>query len=89
MIENENEIVDAKNFEEAQRGSLDPMEKEEREAAKANAKKAKSKEYVVTRALKCDGKSFKRGDFFEGKVYANLLEGKNPALITKKEYDER
>lgn len=96
-MDNENEvttldddgIVDASDFNQAERAPSNDLEKEEREEAKKEAVKAKKGAYVATRNLKCDGKSFKRGDDFEGKIYADLTEGRHPAIVTKKAWQDR
>ena len=92
MQSEEDGAIDAKGWDTAERGQLSEsasLEKEERQDLKKKAKKAKKGEYVVTRALKCDGKLFKRGDEFEGKVYYNLTEGKSPVLVKKSDWDKR
>jgi hypothetical protein len=84
---NESGIVDAKNFKTVDRSAIDPLEKEERQAAKKNAKEAPKGAFVVTTNIKCDGKRFTRGDEFSGKLYADLLESK--VVVPKEEWAKR
>lgn len=74
-------IVDASNFEAPARAESDPLEKEEREEAKKNAKPAPSGEYIVNDNMKVDGKQYKKGDVYEGKLYQDLIDAK--ALVKK------
>lgn len=70
-------------------GANEAFEKEEREAAKKTAKKAVKGAYIVTGNLKCDNKLFKRGDAFDGKLYADLIHGNNPTLVTAEQWEKR
>jgi len=64
---------------------LDPNERQEREKAKADAKPVSAGEFIVVKNLKCDGKRFKRGDVYDGKMYPDI----RPSLITKAEWENR
>ena len=60
------------------------------ESEKAESPKAKKGEYVVAiENLKCDGKKYKRGEVYSGKLYPNLLSGKKPKLIKSSEWENR
>jgi len=69
-------IVDASNFKEPTRQEVDPLEKEEREAAKKSAPAVPSGKYKVLQAMKVDGKTYKIGDDYEGKLYQDLIDAK-------------
>jgi hypothetical protein len=87
---NDSAIPDASKFkrpEEVNRGALDPLEKEEREAAKKLAKPAPKGAYICTGNILSDNKSFKRGDEYEGKLYADLIASKS--IVTKEEWAKR
>lgn len=62
----------------------------EGELEKRNAPKVKKSEYVVAASnLKCDGKTYKRGEPYTGKLYANLLAGKRPKLVKASAWENR
>lgn len=84
---NDGGIVDAKNFQVATRQSTDPLEKEEREKTKHLAKPAPKGAFVATTNVKVDDKTFKRGDEYDGKLYADLLAVK--AVVPKEEWVNR
>ena len=84
QIDNEVEddgIADMTGVTQPVKPDIDPLEKEEREAAKKNAKPAPSGAYVVNQNMKVDGKAYKKGDAYEGKLYQDLIDAK--ALIKK------
>lgn len=84
---NDGAIVDAKNFQSATRQSVDPLEKEEREKTKHHAKPAPKGAFVAATTILVDNKNFKRGDDYDGKLYADLLSAK--AVVPKEEWAKR
>jgi hypothetical protein len=84
---NDDGIVDATNFEKIDKVELDPLERQEREKAKVHAKPAPKGEFIVTTTLKVDNKTFNRGDVYEGKLYADMVQSK--VVIPKSEWAGR
>jgi hypothetical protein len=80
-------IVDAGKFQIPKKQESDPLEKEEREKAKANAPQAAAGKFIVNCDMKSDGKRYKKGDTYEGKLYPEMLSDKS--LITIEEWTKR
>jgi hypothetical protein len=79
---NEDGIPDMTGVKAAPKNVLDPLEREEREAAKKNTPDAPKGAYVCLANIKSDDKTFKKGEEYVGKLYADLLSAK---VICKKE----
>lgn len=87
-MSNDNEAIDMTGKEIAGKNTVDPLEKEEREAAKKKAPLAKKGEYIVAcSSLKSDGKKMKKGDEYVGKLYHDLVS--RGSVVTKVAWDKR
>lgn len=83
----EDGIPDMTGYKQPTKSEVDPLEKEEREAAKKTAKVAPKGAYVALTTIKCDGKEYHRGDEFDGKLYQDLIAVK--AICKKEEWVNR
>jgi hypothetical protein len=81
------DMTGVKRPDEMARSQLDPLEKEEREAAKKHAKAAPKGAFVCTGNILVDDKTFKRGDEYEGKLYQDLIAAK--AIVPAAEWAKR
>lgn len=60
-------------------------ERQLREEAKKDAKPVQKGAYICIDNIKADGKKYKRGDVYDGKMYAGI----EKSLVTKEEWDKR
>jgi hypothetical protein len=82
-LDSDDSIPDVSGKTVPQKTELDPLEKEQREAAKKLAEPAPAGKFVVTCNMKCDGKRYSKGDLFDGKLYADLVASKSVVLASE------